>query len=72
MANLIAAAGKDQLKRSDIELDIQQCLIDPCGGCSEAGIIFVLLTGWFFNRINVLSEKFNLFMIQNQRTGRRS
>lgn len=37
MTNLISAAGRDQLKRSDIEPDIEDCLIKPCGGCSEAG-----------------------------------
>ena len=42
MTNLIHAAGRDQLKRSDIELDIENCLIQPCGGCSEAGIEFSL------------------------------
>ena len=42
MTNLITAAGRDQLKRSDIEQDIEDCLIGPCGGCSEAGIAFIL------------------------------
>ena len=60
-SSLSRIAGAETLPRPDILPEIEKCIVDSCGGCTEAGMFlsfkpacdsFVLKRGYFTNAIS--------------------